>query len=165
MTDLPSPGSLTFERLETDADLDAIAALAARCFTHPWTREMFARELAQPDISHLFVLRLPDGTIAAFCSCWIILDELHINTMAVDVPYRQHGLGSRLMRLVMAHAARANATRATLEVRASNAPAIRLYESLGFRTTGVRRNYYTQPVEDALILWREDLGSLPDPEV
>ncbi|MGH9370392.1 MAG: ribosomal protein S18-alanine N-acetyltransferase [Vicinamibacterales bacterium] len=150
-------GAVFVERLETDADLDGVAALEARCFSNPWTREMLARELAQSDVAHVFVLRLPGAPVAAFCSCWIITDELHVNTMAVDFPYRRQGLATRLMRHVMAEAAGRGAVRATLEVRRSNEPARRLYESLGFSVAAVRPRYYTQPEEDALILWCDAL--------
>ncbi len=68
------------ERLSGDADLDAVVALEAASFTNPWTREMLARELAQPTSARVYVLRLPDARVAAFCSCWVVVDELHINT-------------------------------------------------------------------------------------
>ena len=145
------------EEVETEADLDAVVDLEARCFTNPWSRELLARELGRGDVAHLFALRLPGVQVAAFCFCWIIVDELHVNTIAVDEGYRRRGLGLRLMREVMERAARRGATRATLEVRASNVPARRLYEALGFTVRGVRRNYYTHPEEDALILWKEGL--------
>lgn len=153
-------------RLESgeDAVLTAVAELEARCFTNPWTRDMLARELAQSDVAHVFVLRLPDGRVAGFCSCWIIAGELHINTIAVDPPFRRNGLATELMRHVMAEAARRGAERATLEVRASNDPARKLYEVLGFRVTATRRRYYSSPDEDALILWRENMGDLGHPE-
>jgi ribosomal-protein-alanine N-acetyltransferase len=147
------------EEVETEADLDAVVDLEARCFTNPWSRDLLARELDRGDVAHLFVLRLPGVQVAAFCFCWIIVDELHVNTIAVDEGYRRRGLGLRLMRDVMERASRRGATRATLEVRASNVPARRLYEALGFTVRGVRRNYYTHPEEDALILWKEDLAT------
>jgi ribosomal-protein-alanine N-acetyltransferase len=148
---------ILIERVVSDDDLDAVAALEARCFTNPWTREMLARELAQSDVAHVFVLRLPDRSVAAFCSCWIVADELHINTIAVDPAYRRQGLASGMLRQIMADAADRGAVRATLEVRASNEPARLLYEGLGFAVTAIRPRYYTAPDEDALILWKEGL--------
>jgi [ribosomal protein S18]-alanine N-acetyltransferase len=159
-----TPSDAIVERMESDADLTAVAELEARCFTNPWTRDMLARELAQSDIAHVFILRLPGERVAAFCSCWIIADELHVNTIAVDPRYRRLGLATHLMRHVMIEAARRGATRATLEVRESNEAARILYQSLGFGVTAVRRRYYTNPEEDALILWREDLTDLNNPE-
>lgn len=151
--------SCIVERTQSEADLDAVAELEARCFTNPWTREMLAGELTRSPVAHLFVLRLPGCRVAGFCTCWIVGDELHINTLAVDHPYRGAGLGTYLMSEVLRLAADAGARRATLEVRTSNVAARRLYERLGFQLGGVRRGYYTAPEEDALILWREQLAS------
>ena len=148
---------IVVERLASSDDLDRVAALEAASFTNPWTREMLDRELRQSDVARVYVLRLPDRPVAAFCACWIVFDELHINTIAVDHSLRRQGLATTLMRRVMVEAAQAGAKRATLEVRRSNLPAQRLYGSLGFVEAGVRPNYYTQPDEDALILWRDPL--------
>lgn len=160
----PSPSEAIVERMEDEADLDAVVELEARCFTNPWTRENLVRELAQSDVAYVFILRLPAERVAAFCSCWIVAGELHVNTMAVDPRYRRLGLATHLMRQVMKEAIARGAMRATLEVRESNEPARRLYESLGFEVTAVRSRYYTQPEEDALILWRERLNDLNNPE-
>jgi ribosomal-protein-alanine N-acetyltransferase len=147
---------MRIERAVDDDDLDAVAALEAASFTNPWTRDMLARELRQSDVARVYVLRLPDQRVAAFCACWIVADELHINTIAVDHARRRQGLATALMEHVLRDAAREGARRATLEVRQSNVPAQRLYLSLGFEVAAVRRGYYTQPEEDALILWRGD---------
>lgn len=153
------------ERVEADVDLDLVAELEARCFTNPWTREMLARQLAESDVAFVFALRLPDRPVAAFCSCWIIADELHVNTIAVDDRYRRRGLATHLMTQVMSEAAHRGARRATLEVRASNEAALKLYETLGFAVAARRPNYYTQPEEDALILWKAGLEQLVSPEL
>jgi len=85
-----------------------------------------------------------------------VFDEIHINNIALRPQHRGHGYGTALMHHVLAEARRLGARRATLEVRAGNMGARRLYERLGFYVAGTRRNYYTNPVEDALILWRDD---------
>ena len=149
------------ERLAGDADLDGIVALEAASFTNPWPREMLARELTQSAVSRLYVLRTGDRAVAAFCLCWLIVDELHINTVAVDPAIRRRGLATRLIRHVMTEAAQGGARRATLEVRRSNAAAIALYERLGFAVCAVRPGYYSAPDEDALVLWREGLENAP----
>jgi len=87
-----------------------------------------------------------------------VFDEIHINNIALRPPYRGQGFGTALMHHVLDEARRLGARRATLEVRAGNTGARRLYERLGFYVAGTRRNYYTNPVEDALILWRDDEG-------
>lgn len=143
------------ERVANDADLDSVASLEAASFTNPWSREMLARELSQNQHARLYVLRLPDERVAAFCACWVIADELHINTIAVGANRRRRGLASSLMRFVLDEARREGVRRATLEVRRSNEPAQRLYAALGFRLAGVRPGYYTHPHEDALILWHD----------
>jgi ribosomal-protein-alanine N-acetyltransferase len=145
------------ERVTGDADLDSIVALEAVSFTNPWSRDMLARELVQSAVSRLYVLRTVDRAVAAFCLCWLIVDELHINTIAVDPALRRHGLATRLIRHVMAEAVLGGARRATLEVRRSNTAALALYERLGFAVCAVRPGYYSAPDEDALILWREGL--------
>jgi len=145
------------ERVTGDADIDAVVALEAVSFTNPWPRDMLARELMQSAVSRLYVLRTVDRAVAAFCLCWMIVDELHINTIAVDPALRRHGLATRLIRHVMAEAVLGGARRATLEVRRSNTAALALYERLGFAVCAVRPGYYSAPDEDALILWREGL--------
>jgi [ribosomal protein S18]-alanine N-acetyltransferase len=153
------PESLLVERTDAAEDIDAVAALEDRAFTNPWTRDMLAAELARSDFARLYVLRLPGHGIVGFCSCWIVGDELHVNTIAVDAPHRRAGLGQYLMREVMRQAAACGVRRATLEVRESNLPARRMYGRLGFTVAGVRRGYYTAPEEDALILWHNGLAS------
>ena len=90
--------------------------------------------------------------VAAFCACWLVYDELHINTIAVDARLRRQGLATALMSRLLADAAAQGARRTYLEVRRSNLPAQRLYESLGFTVAAVRRSYYSHPEEDALVL-------------
>ena len=157
----PADGS-TIEQISSGADLDAVAALEAASFTNPWTREMLARELETSLVARVYVLRMPGRPVAAFCSCWILCDELHINTLAVDPDCRRQGLGSLLMRRLLALAAAEGAVRALLEVRRSNVPALKLYETLGFTVTDVRRGYYSQPDEDALVLTLPELPETPE---
>jgi ribosomal-protein-alanine N-acetyltransferase len=150
-----TPVGLVIEPLANDSDLDAVAALEAASFSNPWTREMLAAELARNPFARVYVARQPGIPVVAFCACWIVVDELHINTIAVAGGFRRRGLGRALMRHVLADMEAEGIRRATLEVRQSNEPARRLYETLGFTLAGIRPGYYTQPEEDALILWRE----------
>jgi ribosomal-protein-alanine N-acetyltransferase len=147
-----------FERAQASADLDAVAALEEECFTNPWTREMLERELAHSDVARIYVARTDATHLAAFCACWVVADELHVNTMAVAPAFRRRGLGSALMRFVMADAVRDGARRATLEVRRSNEAARALYASLGFADVAVRERYYSHPEEDAIIMWHQRLS-------
>jgi len=139
-----------------DADIDAVVALENESFSNPWPRDTLVWELTNSDVTRVYLLRDAEDRAIAFCMVWIIFDELHINTLAVASSRRRQGLATFLLREVMADAARDGARRATLEVRESNAAALELYAHLGFRVTARRRAYYTHPVEDALILWREE---------
>jgi ribosomal-protein-alanine N-acetyltransferase len=145
---------LVIERITGAEDLDAVAALEAATFTNPWTRDMLERELLQSDVARVYVARLPERRVAAFCACWLVYDELHINTIAVDAGLRRQGLATTLMMHILRDAAAQGATRTYLEVRRSNLPAQALYQRLGFTVAGIRRNYYTNPDEDALVLAR-----------
>lgn len=149
----PGAGQISFD-LATEADLDALVELHGLSFRNPWTREMFAQELRQPLLSRIFVVRL--GTaVAGVCVCWYVDDEIHINTLAVHPQHRRVGLARRLLQHVLGDAATRGATRATLDVRVSNAAAFALYRGLGFTHAATRRDYYTNPVESACILWHE----------
>ena len=147
-------GRPLFERVRAPGDLDEVAALEAACFTNPWTREMLERDV-QTDVTRVYVLRDEAGAVVAFCTCWVVLDELHVNTVAVDPGRRRAGLGTKLMNEVINEAVQAGARRATLEVRATNVPARELYAALGFTEAGRRPGYYTQPDDDAIVLWKE----------
>ena len=139
-----------------DADIDAVVALERESFTNPWPRETLVWELTNSDVTRVYLLRDGEDRAIAFCIAWVIFDELHLNTLAVGTQYRRQGLATLLLREVMAEAAREGARRATLEVRASNTAALTLYAQLGFEVKGRRRDYYSNPVEDALILWRDE---------
>jgi ribosomal-protein-alanine N-acetyltransferase len=138
------------------ADIDAVAALELESFTNPWPRDTLVWELTHSDVTRVYLVRDREDRAIAFCIAWVIFDELHINTLAVGPAHRRQGVATFLLREVMAEAARDGARRATLEVRASNTAALELYARLGFRVTARRREYYTNPIEDALILWLEE---------
>ena len=151
-------GAYAITRLTDDADLDDVVALEKASFSHPWTREMLARELRNADVSRVYVMRDAPGVLLGFCASWFLADELHINTLAIRQEQRRRGHATRLLRFVFRQAAGEGVTRATLEVRRSNTAALRLYERLGFGVRGIRPKYYVQPEEDALILWSEQLA-------
>jgi len=149
---------ITIESLSVN-DLDAVLEIETQSFTSPWTREMYLAELENVGVSFCKLARDEQGVVVGFCSFWRVVDELHINNLAVLPAYRRRGIGTSLLVSVLREGARLGARRATLEVRRSNEVARRLYEMLGFSTAGVRRAYYTNPVEDALVLWRERLDA------
>ena len=140
------------ERLASPADLDGVLEIEAASFNNPTTREWYEGELKRPEVCFIYVLRTPDQPVAGFCAFWRVAEQIHINNLAIRPELRGQRLGSRLLQAVIAEATRLGASHATLEVRRSNLPAIRLYEQAGFSQAGVRPNYYTKPIEDALVL-------------
>ena len=151
--------SLVIEPVTSIQQIDEVLAIEEASFTNPWTREMYLAELENPGVSFCFLAHDAEGRSIGFCSFWRVLDELHINNLAVIPDWRRQGVASALLTFVLTEGARLGAKRATLEVRQSNDPARYLYERFGFTVAGIRRGYYTRPVEDALVLWREDLGT------
>ena len=143
--------TVAFEQLRhpDPRDLEQIVRLEEESFSNPWTAEGLAEMLKAP-VTQLHVARVSSHEIVGFCACWVIEGELHINTVAVKQPWRHLGIATRLLRHVLEST---GVNRATLEVRRSNVAALKLYEGLGFRTTAVRPRYYSNPEEDALILW------------
>ena len=147
------------ERLKGAADLDGVIAVDDSSFERPWTRAMYEADLANPSVTRIYVIRTPEFHVAGYCAAWLLVPELHINNVAIRPECRRGGLATFLLEHVLDAAIAEGATRATLEVRRSNHAARALYEGLGFRVRGVRRDYYTDPVEDGLILWREPAQS------
>jgi len=141
----------------TNADIDDVLALEEAAFTNPWTRAMYLAELENSSVSYCYLARDENRRAIGFCSFWRVLDELHINNLAVLPELRRVGIGSALLEFVLNKGVELGAQRATLEVRRSNDAARALYERFGFAVAGVRAAYYSKPVEDALILWRDDL--------
>jgi ribosomal-protein-alanine N-acetyltransferase len=154
------PEYWTIERLTNDADLDGLLEVEEASFSNPWTREMYVAELQNAAVSRVYVAKGSAGTVVGFCSFWFVFDQMHINNLAVLPEYRGRGLGTRLLDFILREASREGARWATLEVRRSNEGARRLYARMGFQEAGVRRDYYSKPVEDALILTKLDLGGV-----
>ena len=144
------------EPLASDKDLNGVIEVEVESFTNPWTRDMYSSELQNRSACHILIVRTEDCRVAGFCAFWLVFDEIHINNLALRPQFRTQGIGTALLHHVLAEARELGARRATLEVRASNDPAQRLYERLGFYVAGTRRNYYSNPVEDALMLWRDE---------
>ena len=143
------------ERLRSADEIDTILAIEQASFTNPWTREMYLAELKNEGVSFFYLARDNHRHVVGFCSFWRVLDELHINNLAVLPDLRRQGAATALLDRVMAEGARLGVRRAMLEVRQSNVAARQLYEKFGFVVTGTRSKYYTNPIEDALVLWRE----------
>lgn len=126
--------------------LDGVCKIEEACFAHPWSREDLAAQI-ENEQSHFIVAVDEDGTVAGYVGVQIICGEGYITNVAVLPSYRRKGIAKALMRRVMEN----EMDFLTLEVRKSNAAAIKLYESLGFSKVGERRNFYSCPSEDALL--------------
>ena len=146
-------------------DLDVIMPLERQAFADPWTRRMYASDLTDNALATYQVIRPAGGSelppILAWGGFWLLVDEAHIATVAAHPDYRGCGLGEWLIVALMDKALERGARVATLEVRASNLIAQRLYAKLGFDVVGTRRKYYRDG-EDGLIMTTPDLG---DPEM
>jgi ribosomal-protein-alanine N-acetyltransferase len=151
-----SGGEWIIEPLASPDEIDAMLAIEQASFTNPWTREMYLAELKNQGVSFFFLARDNRRQIVGFCSFWRVLDELHINNLAVTPEFRRAGIASALLRRVLDEGLQLGTRRTMLEVRRSNTSARGLYEKFGFTIKGIRSKYYTNPAEDALVLWREE---------
>jgi [ribosomal protein S18]-alanine N-acetyltransferase len=140
------------ERITRPEELAGVLEIEEASFNNPTTREWYERELARPEVCFIYVLRTTEHPVAAFCAFWRIADQAHINNLAVRPELRGRGLGILMLEAIIAEAERLGAGSLALEVRRSNIAAQRLYKRAGFREDGIRKSYYTQPVEDALLL-------------
>ena len=143
-------------RLGTPADLDDMAALEQRCFVDPWSRDALREDIESPVCT--YIVAESGGRVVGYVGFWTILDEGSINNVAVSPEVRRQHVGSALMEETLRVGMEMGAASYTLEVRDSNQAAIGLYEKLGFRPVGRRKNYYTEVHEDAILMtleWNE----------
>ena len=140
------------------ADLDDVMEIERLAYRTPWERQVFIEELAR-DWAHLDVARDRAGArVVAFVNYWLVRDEVHILNVASHPGARRQGLASRLLAHVIDFARRHACRFVTLEVRRSNVGALKLYRSFGFRSVGVRPNYYVDDQEDAVVMLLEIPG-------
>jgi ribosomal-protein-alanine N-acetyltransferase len=146
----PPPPEIAIRRL-TYADLPQVIAIERRAFPAPWSLAMFVLELSKA--GGICLAASAHGRLAAYLVCSRYDTVWHVMNVAVDPDLRGQGIGSALLDRLIADVGDPGA-RYTLEVRTSNTGAIRLYERFGFRSAGLRRRYYQDNGEDALIMWR-----------
>jgi ribosomal-protein-alanine N-acetyltransferase len=144
----------TFRRLQL-RDLNAIEEIERASYPTPWSRSMFAGELAKPSSISLGAFDALTGRLLGYLIISRYVDAWHVMNVAVAPEARRQGIASGLLERLFEVTAGDGRRGYTLEVRVSNEGAIRLYERLGFRGRGVRRGYYTDNREDALIMWRD----------
>jgi len=143
-------------RAMVENDIDRVAQLEKQCFPTPWSKAALCSELSNPQARYLVLEQ--HGQVIAYAGMWLIIDEAHITNIGVDEAHRRKGLGDRLMREMMKAALVEDVNKMTLEVRVSNTAARELYVKLGFEQFGVRKRYYSNNDEDALILWNNDIS-------
>jgi [ribosomal protein S18]-alanine N-acetyltransferase len=139
-------------------DLGAIEQIEKRAYPTPWSRSMFASELAKASSICLGAFEEETGMLLGYLIIARYVDAWHVMNIAVDPGCQRRGIATMLMEELFELTAQDGRRGYTLEVRVSNAGAIRLYERLGFRGRGVRRGYYTDNREDALIMWKDPVG-------
>jgi ribosomal-protein-alanine N-acetyltransferase len=137
-------------------DLVQVQTIERASFTTPWPPHAYRSELESNRLATYLVARVEDAVVG-YAGVWLMVDEAHITTFAVDPRWRRQRIGERLLVAVLDVARDRHAREATLEVRLSNLPARRLYEKYGFRPVGLRPRYYSDDHEDALIMTTEPL--------
>ena len=143
---------ITLRRMN-ESDLPLLAQLERENFSDPWSKDAFREELDVP--YSLTLVAEADGSVAGYLNAHIVYENIHINTFCVAAPFRKQGIGRKLLEETLGLAARSGAVEATLEVRAGNEAAQRLYRAAGFVPVGIRKGFYRVPTEDALILKKE----------
>ncbi|HWV37439.1 MAG TPA: ribosomal protein S18-alanine N-acetyltransferase [Vulgatibacter sp.] len=142
-------GGFELRRMRMD-ELPEVMEVERRAFAHPWSAELLRRELTH-DWSTI-LLALEGGHIVGFVIFWVVVDEIHVLNVAVDPAHRRRGIARILMAELLERGRAGGLSMATLEVRRSNEPALALYEALGFRNVGVRKGYYVEEREDAIVM-------------
>jgi [ribosomal protein S18]-alanine N-acetyltransferase len=136
------------------SDLDGVMAIEEVSFPTPWSREMFLEDFPR-DFSDTLVAAGAEDEVLGYAVCWTLAGESHLLNIAVHPARRGRGIGRALLSECIRRAAGAGASRVFLEVRAGNEAAQRLYRSMGFEFRGIRKGYYTDTGEDAVIFDRE----------
>lgn len=138
----------------TEADLDQVTEIAAAVFARPWSRQGFADAL--PMDNACFLVALDNETVLGYCGIYMAMDEGEIINVAVRPDYQNQGVADKLLKALLAEGRAHGVGNFFLEVRVSNAHAIRLYEKNGFVRQGIRRRFYSAPMEDAYVMNRRE---------
>lgn len=137
--------------LMKEEDIDSVLEISSLSFSIPWSRDSYIQELTNPLAKYL-VAKI-DNKIVGFVGTWIVLDESHITNIAIHPNHRKQGIGSSLLEEFLKYCKSQGCIAFTLEVRNSNKAAKTLYEKYNFKQEGVRKGYYEDTKEDAIIMW------------
>ena len=134
-----------------EEDIDSVLDISSLSFSIPWSKDSYIQELTNP-IARYLIAKI-DDKVVGFMGTWIVLDESHITNIAVHPNYRKQGIGSSLLEEFLKYCKSQGCIAYTLEVRNSNKAARTLYEKYNFKQEGVRKGYYEDTKEDAIIMW------------
>ncbi|MBF4694485.1 ribosomal protein S18-alanine N-acetyltransferase [Fusibacter ferrireducens] len=144
---------LEVRRMTLD-DVESVYEIETLSFKSPWSKDAFFNEVNQNQLAVYFVVTLNEEIIG-YAGMWTVVDELHVTNVAIAPDKRGMGFSSRLMEKLFEFAVENKFASMTLEVRTTNKVAINLYEKYGFKSLGIRKGYYQDTNEDALIMWKE----------
>ncbi|MDD3840509.1 MAG: ribosomal protein S18-alanine N-acetyltransferase [Clostridia bacterium] len=144
--------SILIEKMRLE-HIDRVLDIERLCFNNTWTRESFEMEITQNRCAYYVVARY-SNKVVGYGGMWIIIDEAHVTNIAVHPEYRGMGVGNKIMEHLIDICVEKDLVGITLEVRKSNVIAKNLYKKYGFEEKGIRRSYYLDTNEDALIMWR-----------
>lgn len=135
-------------------DLDQVEAIEKASFATPWSKEVYKKEISENKFAHYYVIESTEG-ILGFIGAWMIFDEVQVTNFAVLPSKRKMGYGKMLFQYLINRALLHGGRIMSLEVRETNMPAQKLYESFGLKKAGIRKRYYTDNNEDAIVMWVE----------
>ena len=139
------------------SDVENVIKIEEKAYgEHHWSKDSFYGELSN-DLAHYYSAFDTNGNLVGYAGSWQILDEAHITTIAIEPNLRRKKIGEALLNKILKACYKNEIKYVTLEVRVSNTPAIKLYEKYGFKSLGVRKGYYQNNNEDALIMWTENI--------
>jgi [ribosomal protein S18]-alanine N-acetyltransferase len=140
--------------------LRAVLRIESQVYPRPWSLALFMSELSLRS-TRCYVVARVDGAVVGYAGLMLTGDDAHVTTIAVDPAWQRHKIGTRLLAFLAHESLRRGARNLTLEVRVSNDAAQGMYRQFGFKPAGIRKNYYQETNEDALVMWAEDIDS-PD---
>lgn len=142
-------------RYMEERDVQEVARLEKEAFSEPWSEKSFHESMKL--FYYIFLVAEEEGEIAGYAGMYLVADEGDVTNIAVFDKWKRRGVGTMLVESLLKEAKKMGATCATLEVRRSNVPAIVLYEKAGFESAGIRKNFYDNPKEDAVIMWKYEM--------
>lgn len=145
---------ITIERM-AQHHLEQISDIEKRCYSLPWHASAFSNELTNR--SSRYLVAQTAGMVVGYAGMWLVIDEAHITTIAVDPPFRRRGIGELLLLDMLELAIAEGMHRSTLEVREGNVHALALYHKYGFQSVAVRKAYYPDNRENAIVMWTNDM--------